>query len=145
MVLIKSKPETLFNDSFFPGSFNSVLRTFFDEGRQETQAFDFMPAADIVDHSDSFEIRMSLPGIKKEEVKISLDGDRLTIEGERREEQKSETSKFLKKEIRYGKFSRTFVVGKADANGVEAVFENGLLSVSIKKKAEEKAALINIK
>lgn len=145
MVLIKSKPETVFHDGLFPRSFNSALQSFFDESRPTTQNFNFIPSADILEHSESYEIVMPLPGLKKEEVSITMDGDRLTISGERKLEQKQETSKFLKKEISYGKFSRSFAVGKTNQSGVEAEFTDGVLRVVLPKPVEEKATQISIK
>lgn len=145
MVLIKSKPETVFHDGLFPRSFNSALQSFFDESRPTAQNFNFIPSADILEHNESYEIVMPLPGLKKDEVSITMDGDRLTISGERKLEQKQETSKFLKKEISYGKFSRSFAVGKTNLSGVEAEFTDGVLRVVLPKPVEEKATQISIK
>lgn len=145
MVLIKSKPAGILNDGFFPQSFNTLFNSILDENAQKQHAFNFMPAADILEHEDAFEIRMSLPGIKKEEVRISLDGDHLTIEGERKHVQKSENSKFLKKEISYGKFSRSFTIGKTDTAAIDAVFADGVLTVHLPKQVESKASVIQVR
>ena len=145
MVLIKSKPAAFLNDGFFPQSFNTLFNSILDENVQKQQTFNFMPAADILEHEDAFEIRMSLPGIKKEEVRISLDGDHLTIEGERKHTQKSENSKFFKKEISYGKFSRSFTIGKTNTSAIDAVFEEGVLTIHLPKQAESKATVIQVR
>lgn len=145
MVLIKSKPANFLNDGFFPQSFNTLFNSILDENAQKQHTFNFMPAADILENEDSFEIRMSLPGINKDDVRISLDGDHLTIEGERRHKQKSENSKFLKKEISYGKFSRSFTIGKTDTASIDAVFEEGVLTVHLPKQAESKASVIQVR
>jgi len=137
MVLIKSKPEAILNESLFPQTFNSLLNTFFDDSRVKTNHFNFMPQADIVEREKEFEIRMSLPGIMKEDVKISLDGELLTVEGERKNVNTEEGSKLLKREISYGKFSRSFNVGKIDGDKIEAAFENGILSIRLPRMVEE--------
>lgn len=104
-----------------------------------------MPQADILDKGDKFEIRLALPGIKKEDIKISLEGDMLNIEGERKSEINEEKEKFVRKEFSYGKFSRSFNVSNLDKSSIEASFEHGVLNVSIAKSKVEKPNLIEIK
>lgn len=147
MVLIKSKPEQILRESVFPQSFTSLMNAFFEEPVKAGAAekYEFMPASDIVEHASAYEIRISLPGMKKEDIKISLDGDRLTISGERSQNLTEESSRFLKREITYGKFSRTYTLGKADASGIEARYENGLLLLNVPKQSVEKPALIPVK
>jgi HSP20 family protein len=145
MVLVKSKPESFVTDRYFPQSFHSLFNSFFDESNVKDSKFKFMPTAEIVEHENEFEIKLALPGIKKENVNISLDGEHLTIKGERKDVSKSENSKTLKSEISYGAFSRSFLVGKVDSSKIEASFEDGVLSVSVPKEVEAKASLIQIK
>lgn len=137
MVLIKSKPESYLHEGLFPQTFNSLLNTFFDDSRAKAPHFNFMPQADIIEREKEFEIRMSLPGIVKEDVKISLEGELLTVEGERKNITTEEGSKFLKREISYGKFSRSFKVGKVDAAMIEASFDQGVLSLRLPRLVEE--------
>lgn len=144
MVLIKSKPETIFNKGFFPQSFNALINEMFDETRSN-QTIGFMPTADVLEKADHFEIRMTLPGIKKEDVKIALEGEMLNIEGERKTELNEENEKFIRRESSYGKFSRSFNVSKLDTSNIEAKFENGILSLSIPKRKMEKSNIIEIK
>jgi HSP20 family protein len=146
MVLIKSKPDHRMHTGHYPHSFNSLLNSFFEESRIRTEnPLDFMPQADILEKENHYEINMSLPGILKEDVKISLDGELLTIAGERKNVQMDDSSKFLKKEISYGKFSRSFTLGKIDAANIDASFNHGILSVSLPKLKEEPAMTIHIK
>lgn len=137
MVLIKSKPEAYLHEGLFPQTFNSLLNTFFDDSRVKASHFNFMPQADIIEREKEFEIRMSLPGIVKEDVKISLDGELLTVEGERKSSNTEEGGKFVKREISYGKFSRSFKVGKVNATMIEASFDQGFLSVRLPRLVEE--------
>lgn len=147
MVLIKSKPEQIFRESVFPQSFNSLMNAFFEEPVKTgvAEKYEFMPASDIVEHESAFEIRISLPGMQKEDIKISLDGDRLTVSGERSQNLSAESSRFMKREITYGRFSRTYTLGKTDTSGIEAKYENGLLMLHIPKQSAEKPALIPVK
>jgi HSP20 family protein len=145
MVLIKSKPETMRHAGVFPHGFNSILNSFFEDSKIETQNIHFMPQADIVEMGRHYEIRLSLPGMSKEDVKISLDGELLTVEGERKQAAMEEGSRFLKREIRYGKFSRSFSMNRIDSAKIEAEFINGVLSITLPKLAEEKVSTIAIK
>ncbi len=145
MVLIKSKPQHLMHTGVFPNSFNSILNSFFEESGIRSNPVNFMPQADIIEKDKQYEINLSLPGVKKEDVKISLDGELLTVEGERKLENTDEKRGFLKREISYGKFSRSFTMGKVDAGRIEAVFNDGILNISLPKLAEEKATTIAIK
>jgi HSP20 family protein len=144
MVLIKSKPESAFNSHFFPGSLNSVFNTFFEDAGVKSNV-NFFPQADIIEKGDKFEIRLALPGIKKEDVKIALEGDMLNIEGERKSEINEEKEKFVRREFSYGKFSRSFNVSNLDKSSIEAAFEHGILTVSIAKSKVEKNNIIEIK
>lgn len=145
MLLVQSKPSSLIRETMFPGSFQSLIRSVFNESDSSTVPFNFMPAADVVEHPESFEIRIAIPGLKKDEIKVHVEGELLTIEGERKQEKATENSKFLKTEISYGKFSRTFQVGDTDTSAVEASFENGMLLINLPKKKEERATEIKIK
>lgn len=144
MVLIKSKPEQRMSETVFPQTFNSLIQAFFDDSVQTTGKNGFMPLSDIVEHSNAYEIKMSLPGMKKEDIKITLDGDQLTISGERSNKLSEESSRFVKREIAYGHFSRTFKLGKVDSSDIAARFEDGLLIVHIPRKSEDKQMLIPV-
>lgn len=145
MVLIKSKPETFFNESLIPHSFNSLVNAFFEDSKLHKQNMSFIPQADVIEKENHFEIHMSLPGIRKEDIKISVDGDMLNIEGERKSEIKEENEKFVRRETSFGKFSRSFNVSKLNTSEIEASFENGILNLQIPKNKVEKQSTITIK
>ena len=143
MVHLKSRPETHLVESFFPQSFNSVINSLLDERRSAIS--DFMPLSDIIETEAVFEIQMALPGVKKEEVKISLEGELLKVEGEKKHQEERVGARFIKKEMSFGRFSRSFKIGKVDASRIEAEFEHGILKITLPKRAEEKPAQIQIK
>lgn len=145
MLLVQPKSSALIRETMFPGSLHSAVRSLFNDSDSSTVPFNFIPAADVLEHSSAFEIRIALPGIRKEDVRVHLDGELLTVEGERRQEKAEENSKFQKTEISYGKFSRTFKTGETDVESVEARFENGMLYISLPKKKAEKATEIKIR
>ncbi len=145
MVLIKSKPSAILNDRFVPETFNQMMQAFFEDTKAEAGSGSFLPKADVIEKEKHYEIHMALPGLKKEDIKISVDGDMLNVEGERRKTLNEETEKMIRRETRYGKFSRSFNVSKLDTTSIEAEFENGILVVSVPKQSIEKQSVITIK
>ncbi len=91
-------------------------------------------------------VKAALPGLKPEEVDISLSGDYLTIKGEIKAEEKIEREDYLYREHRYGAFSRSIVLpGELQTDKAEASFEDGILIVTIPKSAEAKPKQIKAK
>ncbi|MES2617954.1 MAG: Hsp20/alpha crystallin family protein [Bacteroidota bacterium] len=145
MVLLKSKPGLIMNDAFIPSSFHSLINDFLNEGKTSATATGFTPHADIIEKQSHFEIQMALPGLKKEDVKIHVEGDQLTVSGEKQTTALAENEKVHKREIHFGKFSRTFNLGKVNKTKVEAKFENGVLTLTLPKLEEEQPLTIDIK
>lgn len=101
------------------------------------------PAANVSEHEDYFLLSLAIPGVKKEEVSIELDRHQLVISADLQNE--DEQVKFRLKEFNYNKFSRRFRLPRAvDRNDISASFENGILSIKLNKKEEQKARQINI-
>ncbi len=149
MVLLKSKPSLMMNESLIPQSINSFLNEMLHDSKSVngnfTETLNFSPKADILEKQDSFEIHMSLPGIKKEDVKINVENDLLTISGEKQKTTLAENEKMHRSELHYGKFSRSFNVSKVNAAKIEAKFENGILVLSLPKSEKAQAQSIEIK
>jgi HSP20 family protein len=145
MVLIKSNPDSILNERFFPQRFQNMFNSLMEDSKLSNEHMSFMPASDIIETKDAYEIKISLPGIKKEDVKISVEGNLLSIEGERKSEFKEENDKFLRREFSYGKFSRSFNIGKSDAGRIEAEMKDGILHIVLPKVQENKSNQITIK
>jgi len=97
------------------------------------------PAANIMEHPDSFELNLAAPGLKKEDFKISLDNNVLTISSELEDEKHEEGKNFTRKEFFYGSFSRSFTLPKSiNIDKINAEYENGILKVMLPKKDEAK-------
>jgi HSP20 family protein len=104
----------------------------------------FNPAVDIAEDERSYEIQLSVPGVKKEDFNVELAEGKLTISGERKMEEKKEGKNFHSIETQYGSFSRSFFVPEDIlAQEVNATYENGLLKVVLPKKEKkvEKASI----
>jgi HSP20 family protein len=110
---------------------------------------DFTPRVDISDTDAALTFHAELPGMSKEDVKISItDGNMLTIRGEKKREEKTEEKNFLRVERSWGSFTRSFALpDNLDTDKVNAEFENGVLNVAIPKRepSKPKEQEINIK
>jgi HSP20 family protein len=96
-----------------------------------------IPAVDIAETDTAFRITAELPGMMKEDVDISVSQGRLTIKGEKREEREEKEKGYYLSERRYGTFQRSFQLpGQADADRIEAKFDNGVLTLTVPKSAE---------
>jgi len=111
---------------------------------------EFRMEMDVQETDDAITIKCDIPGMKKEDIGISLKGNLLTIKGERsvEEEKKDEKGRIVRRERRFGSFSRSFTLpGKIKTEDIKTSYENGVLTVVIPKvKAEpEKEKEIKIK
>lgn len=91
-------------------------------------------SCEISEAEKAYLARFDMPGIQKENVKIEIDGNVLTVSAERREEIPSDDSKKHVSEIRYGSYSRSFTIPSAiDEEKIDAKFDNGVLTISLPK------------
>jgi HSP20 family protein len=128
-------------DTFFGGS-NSNLSQFVGRDWNYTQ-----PAVNVVETENSYRVELAAPGQKKENFSVNVEKDVLTISnrvetsGEEKKEEKTE--RYTRREFSYSSFKRSFTLPEhANADAIEAKYENGVLLVTIPKKEEgkEKAA-----
>jgi HSP20 family protein len=100
--------------------------------RQLEGVTEWAPAVDATAKDGNLVIRAELPGVKPEDVDISLHGNVLTISGERKAEQEEERGGYYIRERRYGSFSRSFTLPQGtDESKVRARFEHGVLEVTV--------------
>jgi len=124
--------DTFFNDFFRPGTGS-------DSG-------DRVPAIDVHDADGQYLVKVDLPGIAKDDIKISLDNGVLSIIAETTKENKEEKEgKLIRQERHYGKFVRQLSVGSdVDPAGVKAAFDNGVLSLTLPKMKELPPSTVSI-
>ncbi|MBI4284633.1 MAG: Hsp20/alpha crystallin family protein [Chloroflexi bacterium] len=104
------------------------------------------PAIDMYEKEDSFIVRAELPGVKKEDVEITVMGDTLTMKGERKPPEGIKEQEYQCTEICYGKFSRSLTLPTAvDTEKIEATYENGVLEITLPKVKEATPAKVQIK
>ena len=138
--------ERLFDDFgglSFPGFFN---RDFFPFGT-EFKEFDWMPQIEVLKSNGDLMVKADLPGLTKDEVKVELTGEALTISGERKEEKEEKREGFYRTERNYGRFFRQIPLPEgAKTDKANAVFTNGVLEVRIPvAKTESHARKLEIK
>jgi HSP20 family protein len=101
---------------------------------------------DMYQTADDVVVKATLPGVKPEEVDISISGDTLTIKGEHKEEQEVKEQDYFHKERRYGAFSRSVALPvQVKSDKAEAIFENGILTLTLPKAEEVKPKQIKVK
>lgn len=107
--------------------------------------FGWTPALDVYENPDKFVVRVELPGMKKDELEISLHENSLTVAGERRKES-SQSAEPSRSERYFGRFQRTFALPKAvQENKIEATYKDGILTVTLPKAEESKPKKIQVK
>jgi HSP20 family protein len=103
-------------------------------------------AVDVYETEDAVVVKSAIPGVKPEDIDISLTGDSLTIKGESKFEEEVNEENYVRREMRYGSFARTFPVPTSVvADEAEAQFENGVLTLTLPKAEEVKPKAIQIK
>ena len=133
--------NTTLND-FIPTSFSNLVDRFFNESvsRSGGSAYSFVPKVDVVENEKAFELHVAVPGMSKDDFKIDLNENYLTISGERKFAQDKKQDDFRLIETQFGSFSRTFTLPEnVDAAGITAKYTNGILEVTVPK--DEKKTL----
>jgi HSP20 family protein len=114
--------------------------------RTPSEEVGWTPTVEMYEKGDKFVVKADLPGMKKEELDISVVGDTLTIKGERKAESEVKNEDYYRCELCYGKFSRSIALpGAVDAEKIEAKYENGVLEITLPKVEEAKPKKIEIK
>lgn len=100
------------------------------------------PAANIIESVDSFQLEIAAPGLVKDDFKINLENNILTISAEIEDEKREEGKNYSRKEFYYGSFSRSFTLPKTiDLDKIKADYDNGILKVALPKKEEAKVEM----
>ncbi|HPN73020.1 MAG TPA: Hsp20/alpha crystallin family protein [Candidatus Omnitrophota bacterium] len=103
------------------------------------------PAVDVFDSKDNVMVKADIPGLKKEDIEISVHADTLTIKGEKKEEKETKDKNYVKTERFYGSFNRTIALpSEVDASKVKASYKEGVLEIVLPKKDEAKPKQIKV-
>ncbi len=106
----------------------------------------WVPNIEMLDKQDSIIVRAELPGMRREDINISVTGNILTISGERKTDSSVKSEDYYRSELSYGKFSRSITLPTTvDAEKINATFENGVLEITLPKSEKAKPKKIEIK
>ena len=120
---------------FFTDVFNAVL----NDSLFNDKVANHIPAVNIAETENAFHIDIAAPGLKKEDFKISLDKNVLSVAADKKVENAEEGKKFSKREYSYHSFNRSFTLPDvADYNNIEAEYTDGILKLNVAKKEEAK-------
>jgi HSP20 family protein len=136
-------PRTLFPSFFDDDNFNLPSRLMdADVWSLPARAFNTpffrnaaLPAVNIKDNPKSFDLELAVPGFKKEDLKVKVDGDVLTISSEKKKDSEEDKNGYTRREFSYSSFQRSFQLpANTDADNVKANFVDGILNLSIPKR-----------
>ena len=94
---------------------------------------------DIYEKDNKYHIEMDVPGFKKEDLKINLENNYLTIKAEKKNEVKDDSKKYIRRERSYSKFERSIYLGDADEKNIDAEYKDGILTIIVPKQDEKKS------
>jgi HSP20 family protein len=124
--------------------FSDIMDEFFNDA-VSARRDSFVPSIDISETNNEFLITAELPGMKKEDITISLENNRLSISGERSFENEDKGKTFHRVETQYGSFERSFQLpDNVDEESIQASYEDGLLNISIEKSEDKVKKQIEI-
>ena len=129
---LPSKVPHLFDDLFNRDIFNWGLSNYSDTNTT-------IPAVNIRETADHYEVQVAAPGMTKNDFSVELDGNTLIISSEKQSENDANHDfRYTAKEFSYQSFSRTFTLQKdvVDTEKIKATYENGILNLTIPKKEE---------
>lgn len=131
----------VFNDDFFFGSFFPAMEKALVSNRGG-----WFPAMDVLEDKDQFIVKADLPGLKKDDIRVSCENGVLTIEGERKSETETKDKDWHKVERSYGRFVRSLNLGQVvDQSRIKAQYKDGVLELALPKTETAKLKSIDIR
>ncbi|NOY89417.1 MAG: Hsp20/alpha crystallin family protein [FCB group bacterium] len=125
-------------DSFFNDFFNFPVKT-------DGQA-DFIPRVDISEDDDKIVMEFEVPGMKKDDLKIVVENNVLTVSGERNSKKETKKKNYVRTEMNSGYFCRSFTLpDSVDTEKIDAEYKNGILELKMNKREEAKPKAIEVK
>ncbi len=120
----------------FPAVLGSFLNDFERVAPAHTHSF---PAVNVIESEEAFKIELAAPGLKKEDFKVNVHENTLTISTEKKEETTETVGKYTRKEFNFSTFKRSFTLPKTvDSEKIVATYNDGILGLELPKKEEAK-------
>jgi HSP20 family protein len=124
----------LFRESYSPEAPEEALTT-----------TNFAPPVDIYEDEHNITLKVDVPGIDEKDIDVRIEGNTLTVHGERKIEKEEKEENFRRVERQYGEFTRSFTLpSSVDPGQVNANYDNGVLKIALGKKAEAKPKQIKV-
>jgi HSP20 family protein len=144
IVKVQPFPATkFFSNGFLDELLNRGIGEFVGNDAQLSQ-----PAVNVSEKEDSFKVEVAAPGFEKQHFTLNVENGHLIVTAKREEKTKespSETSRFLRREFRYESFKRSFKLPvTVNQDAIAAVYESGILNITLPKKEETKSVLKSI-
>lgn len=115
------------------------LSELFDNYFNDSAGRSSLPAVNISESDDKFEMEVSAPGYKKEDINVTVEDEQLIISAEKKEEQEERKKNYSRQEFRYGSFQRSFTLPESvDSENINCQYKDGLLMIDIPKREEAK-------
>lgn len=112
---------------------------------QLDQGMAFSPAFEVKETKDSYLFKADVPGVKQQDIDVTLNGNRLTITGKREAEKEEKADAYYTYERSYGSFTRAFTMPEGvDPNGIHADLRDGVLTINVAKRPEAQAKKVTI-
>jgi HSP20 family protein len=126
--------------------FGDLFEGFFRPARRIEPTRDFLPAVDVSEDDNGYVVRAELPGVKKEDIDVTLEDGLLTISAETKtESEEKEGERVIRRERRYGKYSRSLRLGtQVDEGKVKANYKDGILELVLPKSEAVKPKRIAV-
>jgi len=129
---LSERMPTVFEDFFKPWN------EWFDNGGFFGRTLN-IPAVNITEQKNDYLVSLAVPGMKKDDFKIDVDGNMLTISSEKEETKEEKEKKFTRKEYNYSSFSRSFTLpDEVNKEKIDAKYEDGVLKISLPRREEAK-------
>lgn len=138
MTLVKFNPEKK-NNALMPG-FNDIFESVLGDTFFSDRRINSVPAVNILESTDHYQIELAVPGLKKEDFKVAVEKDMLRISTSQSHETQSAEKKYNRREFSFTSFTRAFTLPEsADVDRIEASYTDGILKLTLPKREEAKA------
>lgn len=128
------------SNDFVPATFSSLVDRFFNESIARSGGSTFVPKVDIIENPESYELHFAAPGLSKDDFKIEVNDNQLTVSGERKFVNEKKEKNYHSIETQYGSFNRSFSLPEnVDGTKINAKYNNGILELTLPK--DEKKVL----
>lgn len=123
-------------------SSRKIFDDFFDDFPTTTRG---LMTTDIKERSDSYIFEVDLPGFNKDDIKIFIKNNYLTIEAKKEKDEETKNEKYIRRERQLGSYRRSYYVGNVKMEDLNAKYDNGILSIEVPKEVKEETKYLEIK